>query len=182
VSKKTIVYLSLFILATALFAGWSIEFGFGPIVVTPNTQPVYPGYPYPYPYPYPTPTPTPAGGIRLGISSVDNNGNGVLVTQVLQGYPAYGQLFPGDIIRSVQIIQGQVMVYNNYVQAYNFYGYPQTPSGTWVYSSSQLQSMILSAPWNSSIILWIQRYGSPMMLVIQLVNANSPPIFYSINP
>ena len=106
-SKKTIVYLSLLILATALFAGWSIEFGFGPIVVTPNTQPVYPGYPYPYPYPYPTPTPTPAGGIRVGISSVDNNGNGVLVTQVLQGYPAYGQLFPGDIIRSVQIIQGR---------------------------------------------------------------------------
>lgn len=169
--KKMVVLSTLLVLACLAFGDFTFQFGW-------NT----PGFFGPNPIVVQPSNPSPSGGIRLGIATTDNNGNGVLVTQVLQGYPAYGQIYPGDVIVSAQVIQGQVMVYNNYVSGPGFYGYPTSPSGTWIYSSSQLQSVILSAPWSSSLILWLYRYGNPMMLVIQLVNAYSPPIFMMVNP
>jgi len=114
-----------------------------------------------------------SNGLRLGIAAVDNYGGGAMITDVYYGYPAYGQIYQGDVITHVGYYSGNVVMFNGYCTMGNVKVYVNRPQGQRVYGSQHLQSLILGAPYNTVVTLWINRGGYTLMLVIQLRNPNS---------
>jgi len=128
-----------------------------------------------------------ANGLRLGISAVDNYGGGARIVDVFYGYPAYGQLYPGDVITHVGYYRGSghVMMYNNYCTFGNITIHVNNPQGTWVCGSGHLQSLIFGAPYSGLVTLWVNRNGYRFMLVIQLRDSGyggTQPIVCSVGP
>lgn len=116
-----------------------------------------------------------ANGLRLGISATDNYGGGARVVEVFSGYPAYGQLYPGDVITHVKYYNGggHVMMSNGCCTFGNITIRVNCPQGSWVQGSTHLQSLIYGAPYNGVVTLWVNRNGYHFMLVIQLRNSGS---------
>lgn len=112
-----------------------------------------------------------ASGLRLGISAIDHP-YGAQVVEVYYGYPAYGYLMPGDLVTNVGYYYGNVAIFQGYATMGNTRIYAYNPSGTKVYGSQHLQSMILGAPYNCSVAFWILRNGNNRLMVIQLLNPN----------
>lgn len=128
---------------------------------------------------------TMANGLRLGISAVDNYGGGARIVDVFYGYPAYGQLCPGDVITHVGYYRGSgpVIMCSNYCTFGNITIHVNNPQGTWVSGSGHLQSLIFGAPYSGLVTLWVNRNGYRFMLVIQLRNlggGGTQPIVCSV--
>lgn len=124
--------------------------------------------------------------LRLGITAVDHyQPRGARVTAVHSGYPAYGNIQVGDILTHVGLydgtvmggIGGQITIGNVTIQV-------NVPIGTPIQSVTQLQSMILNAPNNSVVTIWVLRGGQYRVLVIQLANLTQGggPVTFMIGP
>jgi hypothetical protein len=112
-----------------------------------------------------------ASGLRLGISAIDHP-YGAQVVETYYGYPAYGYFLPGDIVTSVGYYYGNVTVFQGYAMMGQTRITPVNPAGTKVYGSQHLQSLIMGAPYNSTVAFWILRNGYYRLMVIQLLNPN----------
>lgn len=116
---------------------------------------------------------TMAAGLRLGIGIYDNYPSGARIAEVFQGYPAYGYLFPGDLIMSIGYYYGNVAIYYGYATMGNARVSTANPSGTTIYNASQCQSMIMNAPYNCTVAIWVNRNGNYQLIIIQLLDPNN---------
>ncbi|MEA1884314.1 MAG: hypothetical protein U9N62_07345 [Thermotogota bacterium] len=117
------------------------------------------------------------GQIRLGITAQDTY-NGVMISAVHYGYPASGILRNGDIVRYAKVIYNSqpVMMSGNLMVMgmdqkviVNLSAYPNG-YGQYVTSSGQLQSIVFGAPYNSTVVLTVQRNGYMRTYAIALLN------------
>ncbi|HPE69301.1 MAG TPA: hypothetical protein P5560_07425 [Thermotogota bacterium] len=118
--------------------------------------------------------------LRLGIRAQDTY-NGVMITEVMPGYPAYGYLQPGDIVVAAQIYPnyypnpipmgpggGGVVLMGPMNQQIVIQNYAWNANS--IYSMYQLQNIILNAPVNSTLVIWVRRWGVVYSFVIQLMD------------
>ena len=122
--------------------------------------------------------------LRLGISA-QNTYNGVMVTDVFNGYPAAGILRTGDIVQYAKVVynsQPVVMGSDLVVMGMNQKVIVNLSTagrsyGQYINSSSQLQSLVLGAPRNSTVVLTVNRNGYYRTYAIGLFNNGSVRTF-----
>jgi len=151
---------------------------------------------------------TMAFSVRLGVQLQNFNGyingqylNGVRVTQTAMGYPAYGYLYPGDIITEAIMLpnsqiwgnqfnpnQGALISFNPYyslnqqlgqLAQFNYqYNYTQT------YNYTTMLNFINSAPYFSNIILRLYRpqWNSWTLISVVLDSAGQGSIWAMPQP
>lgn len=100
------------------------------------------------------------GQPTLGIH-IEDHPFGVIVTNVLSGYPAFGKIQIGDILTHIQFLPqgpvsslgfGMVSIGTNAVSV-------NVPSGTPIQNTLQLQTMLASMPPGQAIAIWMRRGG-----------------------
>lgn len=113
--------------------------------------------------------------LRLGIGVSDNGGNGVRVSQVFYGYPAYGNLQVGDIITYVDYVNsGPVLLgKSGLAKIGNLQVKANRPRGWKIWNTGQLQQIILGSPWNTVVVIWVERYGWNFCFIVRLLDPNS---------
>jgi S1-C subfamily serine protease len=120
--------------------------------------------------------------LRLGIQA-ENTYNGVMISGIFSGYPAASFLRVGDIVRYAQVVyNSQPVVMGNDLVVMSMsqkviVNLSNTNSyGQYINSSTQLQSIILSAPYNSTVVLTLLRNGYSVTYAIGLLNNSSNPV------
>jgi len=121
--------------------------------------------------------------LRLGVGA-KNTYDGVVITDVFYGYPAYGILKPGDIVKYARLVkQSKPVVCDNGVKVLGMHGnfsihitVDHNPARN-IYDSGQFQNLVLSAPVNSTLILTVERYGRHKTYTINLLNDGTVKVF-----
>ncbi|HPE69566.1 MAG TPA: hypothetical protein P5560_05510 [Thermotogota bacterium] len=122
--------------------------------------------------------------MRLGIVT-QNTYSGVSILNVIPGYPAYGNLQVGDVVVAAHVFpntspQPIAMGYGDMRICAVGPGNQQTnlQSYSWynsrIYSAAHLQSVIFGAPYHSTLVIWVWRWGTMYQFVIQLLDSGGP--------
>ncbi len=99
---------------------------------------------------------------------VENHPQGVVVTNVLSGYPAHGRIQPGDVLTHFGFYPpGPVQFFGgNHVTIGNTTVSISPPTGNVIQSVSHVQNIMANRPAGYSIALWVRRMGIYRLFVI----------------
>jgi len=122
--------------------------------------------------------------LRLGIGA-QTTYDGVMITDVFYGYPAYGNLQTGDQVVYARVIrQSKPVVCGNGVVVMGTHGNNininisiNNNVNQNIFDAEQFQRIVLSSPADSTLILTVRRYGRLKTYAINLLNDGTVKVF-----